>query len=156
LSEVSAVSTSEKPPSKWRKFAKGTVSTLLFVLAFGIVRSITQSSHSTQSTPPNPNALISGTGRQDFVAGGMKTCMEKQENDPDAKALSIPKGALTKYCSCYMNTLADSVTVGEVTSLGKSMGKDGKLTGVPPAVQKKVDAADSVCTESFQKNLLGG
>src|SRR5262245_22118297 len=55
LYEVSAVSTpvaSQKASSKWRKSAKGIVSFLVFVAAFAIVRSITQSSYSSSQTPP--------------------------------------------------------------------------------------------------------
>ena len=77
--------------------------------------------------------------------------MQKQGNDPDTKALSISKDALTKYCSCYMNTLADSVTFGDLARFVK-YGKPA----IFPAFQKKIDSADSVCQESFQKSLLGG
>ena len=150
LSEVSAVSTpvaNEKPPSKWIKYAKGGVSTLVIVLAFAIVRTITEkSSHSSNYTPtPDPSTKISGTGRQSFVTEGMKTCMEKQENDPDNKALSISKDVLTKYCSCYMTALADDVTFGEVAGLVK----DGKPTML---LQKKIESAGSVCQQNLLKN----
>jgi GYF domain 2 len=148
LSEVSAVSTpvaSEKPASRWGKSAKGIVSFLVIMTAFAIARSISQHS-SSQTSPPDPRAQLSGAARQ-------KTCMQKQENDPDTKALSISKDALTKYCSCYMNTLADSVTFGEIAGV---VVKDGKPTFVPPAMQKKVESADGVCLESFRKSLMGG
>src|SRR5262249_7821530 len=98
LSEVSAGPAPlvrAKTSSKWGKLGWAVG----FVVAFAIVRSIFQSSHSSsQTSQPDPSAKISGTGRQTFVTEGMKTCMQKQENDPETKALSISKDKLTKYC----------------------------------------------------------
>jgi hypothetical protein len=75
--------------------------------------------------------------------------MRKQENDPDNKALALSKEKLEKYCSCYMNALADATTNGDL----KEVVKEGSFT---PAMHKKVDAASAICVDKLRRNLLGG
>jgi hypothetical protein len=89
----------------------------------------------------------SGSWRQDFVSGGMDTCVRNQESISDAKPLSLSKDVINRYCSCYMNTLADTVTYGEV----KAAAKDGG-----GALKTKVDSADAKCIDQMRRSLLGG
>ena len=98
---------------------------------------------------PNSASVISGKDRESFVAEGMKTCLKKQENDPETKALSFPKEAMVKYCSCYMNGLADSTMYGDLGSYLKG-------PSFPPALQKNINEAADSCQESLRKSLLGG
>lgn len=120
------------------------------VLMAAVIAGVRFLSHSVGETPsPDPSSIISGKSRESFVTGGMGTCLKKQENDPDNKALSLPKGTLEKYCSCYMSALADTITNGDL----RDLSKDGSIT---TTMQKKISAADASCAETFRKSLLGG
>jgi hypothetical protein len=98
---------------------------------------------------PDPGGIISGASRDSFVAAGMDTCLKKQENDPDNQSASLSKEALRKYCSCYMNALADTVTYGDL----KGATQGGPMTS---AMQKKVDAPAASCRTKLLRTLLGG
>ena len=54
---------------------------------------------------------------------------------------------ISKYCSCYMNTLADTITYGDRNAIVK----DG--IGV---LQKEVGAANASCIDKMRRSLLGG
>jgi len=98
---------------------------------------------------PSPASIIYGKARESFVREGIKSCTTKQENDPETKALALSKDKLEKYCSCYMNALADATTYGDLQELVK----EGPNT---PAMHKKVDAASASCVDWLRRNLLGG
>jgi len=128
---------------KRRNFIGSIVSVILIALFIGGVRYLT---HSGGSISHPDSEIISGSGRQEFVSGGIKTCMRKQENDPDTKSLSLSSEVISKYCSCYMNSLADTITYGDL----KTVGKDGI-----GALKGKVSAADTSCTDKMRRSLLG-
>jgi hypothetical protein len=111
------------------------------------VRFLAPSTDATSSM--HGSSIISGKTRDSFVAAGMVTCLKKQTNDPENKSLSLSKEMLEKYCTCYMNTLADEVTNKELIETPQ----DGS---VPPTFQKKVSAADASCKGKFRRSLLGG
>jgi len=135
-------------PNINRRNVKGRFATgILIAIAIAGVRFLSHSGSVTSS--PDPSSIISGKSRESFVAAGMGTCLKRQENDPDTKALSLPKGTLEKYCSCYMNALADTITNGDL----RDLPKDGSI---PATMQRKISAADASCAETFRKSLLGG
>jgi hypothetical protein len=96
----------------------------------------------------DPNAAITGKLRETFLAAGMKTCMNKQANDPETKALFFSTNILTRYCSCYMNTLADATTNGDLRA-------SSTAGSVPAAMQRKIKAASASCIVKMQRSLLG-
>jgi hypothetical protein len=51
-------------------------------------------------------------------------------------SISLSNDVISKYCSCYMNTLADTITYGDRNAIAK----DG--IGV---LQKEVGAANASC-----------
>ena len=59
---------------------------------------------------------LSGKVRADFIDGGLKTCFDEQRKEPINTALSE---TLQEYCHCYMNALADSISVRELKAIGK-------------------------------------
>jgi hypothetical protein len=83
-----------------------------FIVLLVIATLITGARFLVHSTPtiskPDPASMITGKDRDEVVSEGMKSCMRKQENDPDNKTLSLSKETLTSYCSCYMNAIADA------------------------------------------------
>lgn len=94
-------------------------------------------------------ATISGDSRTQFVAEGIKSCMQKQENSPKNKSLSLSKETLSKYCSCYMNALADVTNYGDLRLLAKS--------DLPsPEIKKKLSEAETTCSRKMMRSLLGG
>jgi len=78
--------------------------------------------------------------------------MKKQENDPETKALSLSKDKLSKYCSCYMDRLADTVTFRDLHEL--KVASD--TNSIPPRFQNLVNAANDACLTAFRRSLLGG
>jgi hypothetical protein len=135
-------------PNINRRNVIGRIATgVLIAVAIAGVRFLSHSGGVTSS--PDPSSIISGKSRETFVAAGMGTCLKKQENDPDTKALSLPKGTLEKYCSCYMSALADTITNGDL----RDLPKDGPI---PTTMQKKISTADASCADTFRRSLLGG
>jgi hypothetical protein len=112
------------------------------------VRFLSKTNSGSATPEPDPSRIISGKTRDSLVTSGMGPCLTKQKNDPDAKALSLPKAALEKYCSCYMNALADTVTYGDL----KNTATPGTFT---PSMQKKIDDAAASCQDKLRRSLLG-
>lgn len=135
-------SRSQKPIRENNLFRYIGIAAMIAMFSF----SVRYLSHSGSNVPvPDAASIISGNVRAAFVTEGMKTCLKKQEADPENAALSIPKETLNKYCSCYMNGLADITTYEEAISITMT-----------PTLQKKVDKASIICQDSLRKSLLGG
>ncbi len=130
-----------------RKFTGSIVSVTLIVMVIMGARYLTHSGGAISY--PDSTSLISGKARESFVTEGITSCMKKQENDPENKSLSLSRQVLTKYCSCYMNALADMTTYGDL----RAVSKDGSVV---PVMKNKIGAADASCADKLRRNLLGG
>jgi hypothetical protein len=121
------------------------------VIAVGVAgaRFLSNTNSSSAIPAPDPSSIISGKARDSFVTAGIGPCLKSQENDPDIKSLSLPKATREKYCSYYMNALADTTTNGDLTSVPKN----GSFS---PAMQKKIDDANAICIDKLRRSLLGG
>jgi len=93
-------------------------------------------------------ALISGKTREAFTDAAMSACLENQKNHPDNKPFQFSRETIAGYCSCYVDSLANLTTFGD---LNNYQG-DGK---VAPELQKKVDKVSPPCWESTQRKLMG-
>jgi GYF domain 2 len=93
---------------------------------------------------------ISGSARDAFVKEGVATCLTKQTSAEVNKSLSLSRERLASYCSCYMNSLADLMTFGDLKAAADKEG------AVPAWLQSKIDSADKLCEEQLRKGLLGG
>jgi hypothetical protein len=138
----------EKSSRSKRRDIRGSL-TAMFAIAIigGGVRYLTHNGAPTSQF--DSTSVISGKSREEFVTAGMVSCMKNQESDPTNKSLSLSREALNKYCSCYMNSLADNTTFGDL----KAAPKDGSVS---PALQQKISAAGANCADRFRRDLLGG
>src|SRR5262249_47484268 len=66
--------------SERRNYTGSIVSVMVIAIVIGGIRYFT---HSNASISHPDSAIISGGWRQDFVSGGMDTCVRKQESDSD-------------------------------------------------------------------------
>lgn len=128
-----------------RRSVKGSLLTISLIV---IVTAGVRYFNSTTAPRLDEASAISGTARDSFVSEGMTTCMKKQESDPDAKSLSLSSEVLSKYCSCYMNSLADLTTYGDL--------KRATQKTFFPAMQNKINTASANCATKMQRSLLGG
>jgi hypothetical protein len=135
-------------PKNKSKSARFFYSLVIIALLGGGLRFLSEVNRTTASV--DLTKLISGNARDTFVKTGETTCLKKQESDPDSKSLSISRERLSSYCSCYMNSLADKTTYGD---LNAGLPKDGSI---PPWLQSKIESADKTCTDQLHKGLLGG
>lgn len=125
------------------------VSSILALIALPIGLNLSKTSGAIYAM--KVDHVVTGKDRQAFIDGGIQSCLKNQENDPDTKLLSFPKQTLREYCYCYMSTLADGVTYGDLRQLADKVNSKG----TPPALQAKVGTSASACTEKFRKKLLG-
>jgi uncharacterized protein DUF4339 len=135
------------PKSKSRS-ASFLYSLLCIALVGGGLRFLSEESRT--ATSPDLTKPISGSARDAFVKEGAKTCLGKQESDPENRSLAISKEKLMTYCSCYINSLADIVTYGDMSV---ELPKDGSI---PPWLQGKIASLGSTCADQLRKGLLGG
>jgi hypothetical protein len=135
------------PKRRSRNLTASIVSMILIALAIGGVRYITYSNLPKSSF--DYNSAISGKARDSFVSEGINSCISKQENDPDNKSLSLSRDVLSKYCSCYMNALADITIYADLRDVSTP-------SSIGPAFRKKIAAADASCTDKLRRSLLGG
>lgn len=92
-------------------------------------------------------ALISGPTRDIFVGDGVRSCMKKQASDPASMTL-LPKETLNKYCSCFMNALADTTTFGDLDGVSES--------SLMSNMQSRLNAAGDRCAREIATDLPGG
>ena len=142
----------ERPASnsERRNYTGSTVSVVLIVITVVGARYFLNLTGATSHL--DPDSLISGTAREAFVSEGITSCLKKQADAPENQSLSLSTETLRRYCSCYMNGLADKVTYGDL----RSLPKDGSTASFGPAIQKKITAADASCTDELRRSLLGG
>ena len=123
------------------------IAVIVIATAVAGVRFLSTTNSRSAIPEPDPFSIISGETRDAFVTSGMGPCLKKQDDDPDTKALSLPKATLEKHCSCYMNTLADTATYGDL--------KTATAGSIPAGLQKKIDDADASCQDKLRRSLLG-
>jgi hypothetical protein len=61
---------------------------------------------------PASAQYLTGANRAEFMRGSVASCMRGKANDPDMKV--IPDSLVQRYCDCYSNGIADSVTVAQM------------------------------------------
>jgi hypothetical protein len=140
---------------KMRTIAGSVASVAAMVVAAASMRALSHPATTAPRPTPNPATLISGETRNSFVSGAIETCMKRQEDDPDTKAMSLTKDRLSKYCSCYANKLADATTFGELTKF-VNLTDAGKQEIMMTTFKGRIDAAGDACITEFRKSLLGG
>lgn len=136
---------SPKSKSKGAPFWYSLIIIALFAGGLRFLNEVTRTTPSVDLTKQ-----ILGNVRKAFVKEGLASCLKKQESDPDTKSLSFSREKLVSYCSCYMNSLADVITYGD---LNAGLPKDGSI---PPWMQSKIASLGNACTEKLHKGLLGG
>jgi hypothetical protein len=131
-----------------KSFSKQTSTRVVTVFTFAVGLAIARhlSQPNGQVATADVAGLITGTTRQEFIKQGMATCLEKQEADPDNKSLFLSREALNGYCSCSLNGVADSTTLGELRSYSAN---DSRIV-------EKMKSAGAACMERFQRKLMGG
>lgn len=88
----------------------------------------------------NDSEKLSGKEREDFLAGGLRTCIERQRSFGENKEL--PAALIEKYCDCYVQGLADALTMGEL--------KRFLETRQSGAVKLRSDEVSKICVSRIQ------
>ncbi len=143
--ELASTSTNSAHKRK-NKVISSVVATAVGLMVLGGMRGLSQSSGGISA--PDPGILIYGKTRDSFVTAGLETCMNKQENDPDNKSLGLSRDKAGKYCSCYMNRLADTMTFGDL----KDVPREGSIFH---RFQAKIEKASEICISELRRSLLG-
>jgi hypothetical protein len=128
---------------KRRPLAASIASAVVIAMIVGGMRFLAHPSPTTAKL--DSASIISGEDRASFVTGGLRTCRQKQESDPEN---TLSNERVSNYCSCYMNALADTVTYRELMS--------SSTNSLSPDMQKKAERASASCVDQFQRSLMGG
>ena len=86
----------------------------------------------------DPNEIISGKVRFDFVQSSSEGCIMELIENPDFN--ETPPETIASYCSCSANATADQLTNSEV----KEMARRGTLS---PEIQERLLPAIESCRE---------
>lgn len=145
--EPEATSPANSRPEKksWRKTVGSLLSVVIFAISFGLVREVTRSATTAPLDPARP---INGATRGAFTKAAMESCLEKQESAPENKTLRLAHETLASYCSCFVDSLANSTTFGD-------LDKQPTNGTISAELQVKIDRASSPCYDSLQRKLMG-
>jgi hypothetical protein len=79
--------------------------------------------------------------RKNFVNSGVQTCLFMKRQDPMSKHMT--ESELNEYCYCYMNRVADLITLETITRAEQTMD----FSPLVPAFE----TARSYCTQMLKK-----
>jgi hypothetical protein len=136
-------SRSEK--KNWRKTVGSLLSVVIVAISFGLAREVTRSATTAKLDPARP---INGATREAFTKAAMESCLKKQESAPEAKTLRLTHETLASYCSCFVDSLANSTTFGD-------LDKQPTNGTISAEMQVKIDRASSPCSDNLQRKLMG-
>jgi hypothetical protein len=81
-----------------------------------------------------------GASRDSFVKGALNSCVQKQKELAQNKA--VPAAAIDAYCSCVGNSMADLATRAEVAAMAQRQ--------LPPTLAEKIKTASQNCMRLAQ------
>ncbi|HVT54652.1 MAG TPA: hypothetical protein VHD34_01195, partial [Xanthobacteraceae bacterium] len=88
---------------------------------------------------------LKGATRSAFVEAAIATCSKKQNEA--SENIGIAAEFLTKYCACYANRLADSLSISDL----KKTNDENELKKI---LRPKIDPASASCQEEIQREIL--
>ena len=89
---------------------------------------------------------LTGAMRDGFVGGAIRTCGEKQMNDPANAGIS--KAILSMYCNCYANGIADRISENQLRAVSDLPA--GQRVAAPQPV---IDAVTPVCIDEAERAM---
>jgi len=117
---------------------------VLFIVSGFLIGASTTIVDNFYTKPVDNNAIISGSIRENFVSGLKGSCIQNQMNDPRS-ASTVSAKAISDYCSCYANGIAEQVTSNDINLYDTAPASELKKM-----FQPKIDLVAPSCQKILQ------